>query len=50
MRIRHDKFGDGTIIDVSGTGGSMPVTVDFDIGGMQRFAADYATLYPITDE
>ena len=50
MRIRHDKFGDGTIIDVSGTGGSMTVTVDFDIGGKKRFAAAYAPLYPITDE
>lgn len=50
MRIRHDKFGDGTITEVTGTGGSMTVTVDFDIGGRKRFAAAYAPLYPITDE
>lgn len=49
MRIRHDKFGDGTITEVAGTGGSMTVTVDFDICGRKRFAAAYAPLYPITE-
>lgn len=50
MRIRHDKFGDGTIVELNGTGSAMTVTVKFDFAGTKRFAAAYAPLYPADEE
>lgn len=44
MRVRHEKFGGGIVLDVTGSGASMTVTVDFDSGGVKRFAAAYAPL------
>lgn len=47
MRVRHEKFGGGIVLDVTGSGASTTVTVDFDSGGVKRFAAAYA---PLTEE
>ncbi len=43
-RVKHDKFGGGIVLEVSGSGASATVTVDFDEGGVKRFAAAYAPL------
>jgi DNA helicase-2/ATP-dependent DNA helicase PcrA len=43
-RVRHAKFGGGIVLEVSGSGASATVTVDFDNGGVKRFAAAYAPL------
>ena len=45
MRVKHEKFGEGTVLETSGSGSAMTVTVDFDTVGVKRFAAAYA---PIT--
>ena len=44
MRVNHMKFGGGFVLEVAGSGASATVTVDFDIGGVKRFAAAYAPL------
>ncbi|HWQ58103.1 MAG TPA: UvrD-helicase domain-containing protein [Clostridia bacterium] len=44
QRVRHEKFGAGIVLEVAGSGASATVTVDFDIGGIKRFAAAYAPL------
>lgn len=46
-RVRHEKFGAGVVLEVAGSGASATVTVDFDEGGVKRFAAAYA---PLTTE
>ncbi len=46
-RVIHEKFGPGIVLEVSGSGASATVTVDFDQGGVKRFAAAYA---PLTNE
>lgn len=46
MRVRHEKFGPGIVLEASGSGASATVTVDFDAGGVKRFAAAYAPLVP----
>ncbi|HOG01108.1 MAG: ATP-dependent DNA helicase PcrA [Firmicutes bacterium ADurb.Bin248] len=47
QRVRHEKFGGGIVLEVAGSGASATVTVDFDEGGVKRFAAAYA---PLTTE
>lgn len=49
MKVRHDKFGNGVVLEVSGTGASMTVAVDFASGEKKRFAAAYAPLAPIEE-
>ena len=44
-RVRHERFGNGTVTGFSGTGGAMIVMITFDTGDVKRFAAAYA---PIT--
>lgn len=44
MKVVHAKFGEGTVLEVAGSGGSATVTVDFNAGGTKRFAAAYAPL------
>ena len=45
-RVRHAAFGEGTVMDVSGSGNTMTVTIDFGAGGVKRFAAAYAPITP----
>ncbi len=45
QRVKHEKFGTGVVLEVSGTGAAMMATIDFDSAGVKRFAAAYA---PIT--
>jgi len=44
QRVIHDKFGEGTVIDISGAGSSMLVSIDFGGAGVKRFAAAYAPI------
>lgn len=46
-RIRHAKFGEGTVIEVTGSGNAMIVTLDFDTVGTKKFAAAYAPVEKI---
>ncbi len=46
-RVTHPKFGAGTVLETAGSGAGATVTVDFDIGGVKRFASAYA---PLTKE
>jgi len=43
-RIRHDRFGLGNIIAVSGSGDGMKVTVQFDNAGQKVLLVKYARL------
>jgi len=45
QKVRHAAFGEGTIMDVSGSGAAQLVTIDFSSCGIKKFAAAYA---PIT--
>lgn len=47
QRVTHEKFGEGTITDISGSGSSMLVAIDFDSVGVKRFAAAYAPIKPV---
>ncbi len=49
MRVKHEKFGDGTVLETSGSGNAMTVTVDFASCGVKRFAAAYAPLTPVEE-
>ena len=46
-RIRHAKFGEGTVIEVTGSGNAMIVTLDFDTVGTKKFTAAYAPVEKI---
>ena len=43
-RVLHDTFGSGTVVDVSGFGRDIKVTVDFDTVGRKKLLARYANL------
>ncbi|MEA4872915.1 MAG: 3'-5' exonuclease, partial [Synergistaceae bacterium] len=45
QRISHASFGEGTVLEVSGSGNTQLVTIDFIAYGVKKFAAAYA---PIT--
>ncbi len=45
QRVKHAKFGEGTVLEISGSGSAMTVTIDFQQAGLKKFAAAYA---PIT--
>lgn len=47
QKVQHDKFGVGTIMEISGSGSSMMVSIDFGAAGVKRFAAAYAPIKPV---
>ncbi|MEG1548614.1 MAG: UvrD-helicase domain-containing protein [Clostridia bacterium] len=49
QKVEHEKFGVGTVMEVSGTGSAMMVTIDFQGTGVKRFAAAYAPITVIND-
>jgi DNA helicase-2/ATP-dependent DNA helicase PcrA len=46
-RVRHDQFGDGTILTMEGNGPDAKLTVYFDRVGSKKFIAKYAKLQRI---
>ncbi len=50
QRVIHEKFGEGTIMDISGAGSSMLVSIDFGAAGVKRFAAAYAPIKPAEEQ
>ena len=45
QRVRHEQFGDGTILTMEGSGPDAKLTVYFDRGiGSKKFIAKYAKL------
>ena len=44
QKVRHEMFGEGTVMDVSGSGASMLITIDFGGAGVKKFAAAYAPI------
>ena len=46
-RVKHKKFGDGVVSDVSGSGKDSKIEVIFDDAGMKRFMAEFANLTKI---
>lgn len=46
QRVKHAKFGEGTILEISGGGSAMTVTIDFGAAGVKKFAAAYAPIVP----
>ena len=44
QRVVHDKFGRGVITDISGSGDTATLTVDFETFGVKRLAAGYVTM------
>lgn len=47
QKVQHDKFGVGTVMEISGSGSSMLVSIDFGAAGVKRFAAAYAPINPV---
>ncbi|PCI38643.1 MAG: hypothetical protein COB53_04515 [Elusimicrobia bacterium] len=47
MRVRHPEFGEGKIIDFTGTGESLKVTVEFESGRTAKLLARYAPLFKV---
>ena len=43
-RVRHIKFGVGTVINISDGGKDYEVTVDFDKSGVKKMFASFAKL------
>ncbi|MBI3297078.1 MAG: UvrD-helicase domain-containing protein [Elusimicrobia bacterium] len=46
MRVRHPEFGAGRVVETSGAGESMRVTVQFDKGPARKLLVRYAPLLP----
>ena len=44
QRVRHEQFGDGTILTMEGSGPDAKLTVYFDRMGSKKFIAKYAKL------
>lgn len=44
QHVVHEKFGRGVVTDVSGSGNTQTITVDFEIFGVKRLAAAYASM------
>lgn len=44
MKVRHNTFGDGTVIESQASGGDEEVTVAFKTHGIKRLAASFARL------
>ena len=47
QRVRHEQFGDGTILTMEGSGPDAKLTVYFDRAGSKKFIAKYAKLVRI---
>ncbi len=47
QKVQHDKFGVGTVMEISGSGSSMLVSIDFGAAGVKHFAAAYAPIKPV---
>jgi len=47
QRVRHEQFGDGTILTMEGSGPEAKLTVYFDRLGSKKFIAKYAKLMRI---
>jgi DNA helicase-2/ATP-dependent DNA helicase PcrA len=50
QKVRHEKFGEGTVTEVSGAGSSQLVTIDFFSYGIKKFAAAYAPITLLEDQ
>ena len=46
----HEKFGRGVITDISGSGDTATLTVDFEKFGIKRLAAGYVAMQLLDDE
>src|SRR6185369_11066432 len=44
VRVRHEQFGDGTILTMEGSGPDAKLTVYFDRAGSKKFIAKFAKL------
>ncbi len=44
VRVRHETFGEGTILTMEGSGPDAKLTVYFDRAGSKKFIAKYAKL------
>ena len=47
MRIEHNRFGAGTILELSGTAPDMKANIDFDQHGKKLLILKYAKLRPL---
>ncbi|HMB37502.1 MAG TPA: hypothetical protein VKO85_00350, partial [Wenzhouxiangellaceae bacterium] len=45
-RVRHAKFGAGTVLTVEGQGENARIQINFDDAGQKWLVAGYATLEP----
>ena len=43
-RVKHPKYGFGTILRTEGTGGGMKLTISFSNYGLKKMIAKYASL------
>jgi len=48
-RVRHPQFGSGTVAEISGVGGDVRATIDFDTVGRKKVVLRYANLEPDWD-
>ncbi len=48
-RVRHPQFGSGTVAELSGVGGDVRATIDFDTVGRKKVVLRYANLEPDWD-
>ena len=44
MRVRHQKFGEGTVLSVDGAGANKKATVKFDTAGTKQLMLKFARL------
>jgi DNA helicase-2/ATP-dependent DNA helicase PcrA len=49
MQVRHSHFGVGRVVDLSGSGPSTRITVDFASYGRKKLVKMYAKLVPVGD-
>ena len=49
-RVRHRKFGDGTVVSAQSFGNDAILVIDFDTAGTKRLMAVFAKLEKIVEE
>ena len=49
QRVSHAKYGAGTILSLSGSGGGQILEIDFDNGQLKKFSASLAPITPLED-
>ncbi|MBR5805103.1 MAG: UvrD-helicase domain-containing protein [Clostridia bacterium] len=49
QRVSHAKYGTGTILSMSGSGGGQILEIDFDSGQVKKFSASMAPITPLED-